>query len=289
MKFAVQHTTRYEYESPVIDSFNDAHLCPVSDDFQKCDEFELVITPHVSAVLRRLDFYTNQVHHFEVMIPHSSLEVTAKSHVTTYVDQRDFLSPSNPGELPQLVLDERYYDFLHQSERVALTTPVLHEAAQLGIRGLDVQLQVERIMNFIYGNFEYSPGATQVETPVESILESRLGVCQDFAHVMIALCRASGIPARYVSGYFYVNSTTGSAEIQADDNTASHAWVECYLPGIGWVGYDPTHNRRVNTLYVKVAIGRDYADVRPLAGTYRGASIAKLYVHVYVREISSES
>lgn len=279
MKFSVQHLTRYSYDSPVQDSFNDAHLCPVSNDQQDCEAFRLDITPSASALMRRLDFYTNQVHHFEVMPPHERLEVLASSVVRTYDDTRDFSVASDPAILPNLVVDERYYDFLHQSDRVSLSTPIVHEASLLQLKGLDVQEQVERIMAFIYKEFVYCPGATQVETPVETVMELRRGVCQDFAHVMLAMCRVSGIPSRYISGYFYVER---SREGSSDDNSASHAWVECFLPGIGWVGYDPTHNRRVSSTYIKVAVGRDYVDVRPLAGTYRGSSHAELSVDVQV-------
>jgi transglutaminase-like putative cysteine protease len=131
-------------------------------------------------------------------------------------------------------------------------------------------------------DFEYVPGSTQVGSPVSQVFEQRQGVCQDFAHLMIALCRVVGIPARYVSGYFYIARTVGGS---ADDNSVSHAWVECCLPGIGWVGYDPTHNRRVGTTYIKVAIGRDYADVRPLAGTFRGETVAQMEVSVRVERL----
>jgi len=279
MQFLVQHSTHYHYESPVHDSFNDAHLCPVSDDWQRCDDFELEIQPSSPSLLRRLDFYTNQVHHFEVMEAHRELRVVARSRVTTYADTRDFSVPSDPQILPSLVMDERYYDFLHQSDRVSLSTPVRHTFSELSLEGMDVQAQVERIMDYVYSEFTYSPGVTQVETSVDRVLEMKQGVCQDFAHVMLALCRVAGIPARYVSGYFYVERPVSGSE---DDNSASHAWVECFLPGIGWVGYDPTHNRRVSPIYIKVAMGRDYADVRPLAGTYRGSAKAELSVEVSV-------
>lgn len=285
MQLSVLHTTRYDYQSPVSDSFNDAHLCPVSDDFQVCEQFELKIDPGPVGVLRRLDFYTNQVHHFEILQAHAHLEVAAYSVVTTYTDTRNVAVFSDPKSLAGLVMDERYYDFLHRSERVSLSTPVLHSVRQLELTG-DVRERVERIMSHIFENFTYSPGATQVETPVERVLDLKQGVCQDFAHVMIAFCRAEGIPARYVSGYFYTERC-GAGTL--DDNSASHAWVECYLPGIGWVGYDPTHNRQVSEIYIKVASGRDYVDVRPLAGTYRGASTAELSVDVKVMRLDNNS
>jgi transglutaminase-like putative cysteine protease len=283
MYFSVTHTTCYKYSKVVTDSFNDAHLCPVSDNFQICEEFLLETNPSVKTVLRRLDFYTNQVHHFEVLEPHRLLQVVAKSKVITNEDFRDYTVISDACTLKELLKDEQYYDFLQASERVALSSPVLFELSHLQLEKSDVRLHAEGIMRFIYTDFEYSSGSTQVDTPVNRVLETRKGVCQDFAHLMIALCRASGIPTRYVSGYFYVEKRMTET---ADDNSASHAWVECFLPCIGWVGYDPTHNRRVDSTYIKLAIGRDYADVRPLAGTYKGSSSAELSVDVQVVKIT---
>lgn len=284
MQFSVQHITRYKYAKPVWDSINDAHLCPVSDELQSCESFELKITPEHSSILRRLDFYTNQVHHFEVMEPHDSLQVVACSQLETWADSRDFSCACPLDLLSGLDRDERYYDFLASSQRVALSPMIQHEAKEI-VDGIDdVRLQVEAIMRFIYQQFRYAPGSTHVSSNVLQVFTHKRGVCQDFAHVMIALCRSIGIPARYVSGYFYIEkSVTGSAS----DNTASHAWVECYLPRIGWVGYDPTHDRRVDSSYIKVAVGRDYVDVRPLAGTYRGGAVAQMEVQVQVKSLST--
>lgn len=282
MRFSVQHRTAYTYTAPVRDSFNDVRLCPVSDEFQRCLFFELDITPPSNSVLRRLDFYTNQVHHFEVMEPHSSLEVVARSEVETFEDVRDLSVACPVTGLSGLDQDERYYDFLNASQRVVLPPMVEHEAKEIVDRNTDVRLQVESVMAFIFSEFAYEPGSTSVDTDVMQVLSQKRGVCQDFAHVMIGLCRAVGIPARYVSGYFFVEKPVSGS---MDDNTESHAWLECFLPSIGWVGYDPTHNRRVDATYIKLGVGRDYSDVRPLAGTFRGAGIAELSVSVEVARI----
>lgn len=282
MKFEVQHRTSYIYDSPVQDSFNEAYLCPVSDQFQLCHAFDLEISPSGASILRRLDFYTNQVYSFELVEPHDRLDVIARSTVETFADSRDFGSCSDPRVLKDLLQDEWLYDFLHASERVPLGPMVIHEAKGLLPAIEDVQAAVARIMDFVYSEFTYDPGATVVETPMTDVFANRRGVCQDFAHVMIALCRAVGIPARYVSGYFWMEeSRVGTV----DDNTVSHAWVDCFLPGIGWAGYDPTHNRRTNDIYVKVAVGRDYSDVRPLSGAYRGNPRAEMDVNVSVKRL----
>ena len=282
MKFSIRHTTSYHYSQPVCDSFNDAHLCPVSDDFQECQTFDLEINPPSSSVLRRLDFYMNQVHHFEVMEPHDSLSVTARSLVETFPDTRDQSAPIPLLSLSGLDRDERYYDFLSTSCRVRLGSMWTHEAETI-VRGTDdVRFRAEAIMHFIYEAFDYVAGSTHVASTIEEVFPQRRGVCQDFAHIMIALCRAAGIPSRYVSGYFYVDRPV---DHPANNSAVSHAWVECFLPGVGWVAYDPTHNRRAGDTYIELAMGRDYADVRPLAGTYRGAAEVKMDVSVLVERV----
>ncbi|MEM8866727.1 MAG: transglutaminase family protein [Verrucomicrobiota bacterium] len=282
MKYSILHRTIYTYASPVVDSYNDAHLCPVSDDRQCCESFALEIDPGNPPVLKRLDFYTNQVHHFELVTAHEKLEVAARSVVETYEDERDLDAPCSLNQLDGLGMDERFYDFVNPSERITILPMMIHEARELAKRSACLQETIAEVLKFIAEGFTYTPGATNVETPGEEVFWHRKGVCQDFAHVMIALCRSMKIPTRYVSGYFYSEKATKGT---VDDNTESHAWVECYLPEIGWVGYDPTHNRRVDLHYIKVASGRDYADVRPLSGTFRGESAAELRVEVEVERL----
>ncbi|HKK17654.1 MAG TPA: transglutaminase family protein, partial [Opitutales bacterium] len=204
MEFEVQHRTAYSYDSPVRDSINEAWLCPVSDSLQICRDFELKIEPEGAKVLRRLDFYTNQVHSFELVEPHDRLEVISRSRVETFPDRRDFTLPSDPARLPGLLREEWFYDFLHASKYVSIIPMVLHEARQITEPMQDVQRGVGQIMAYLHDNFTYSKGVTAVETSFVELFEKRKGVCQDFAHVMIALCRSVGIPARYVSGYFWV-------------------------------------------------------------------------------------
>lgn len=284
MKFHLEHRTRYDYGGPVFDSVNEALLCPASNDLQICHDFELLIQPFCANVLRRIDFFTNQVHHFELHEPHATLEVCARSTVETLIDARNFGVPSPTGGLQGLGHKEAFYDFLSASERVQLVPMMLHEAREVVGSFEDTQFAAEQLMHFVFAHFTYTRGVTGVETNVIQVFNRREGVCQDFAHVLIALCRSVKIPTRYVSGYFYVDT---AGDEPALDNTASHAWVECYLPEIGWVGYDPTHNRRVDATYIKVAIGRDYTDVRPLAGTFRGQHSAQMDVSVTVRALAT--
>ncbi len=146
-----------------------------------------------------------------------------------------------------------------------------------GGRG-DVWGDVRRICQHVFRTFAYKPRATGVGTRATDALKLRSGVCQDFAHVALGLCRCSGIPARYVSGYFI------KSQRHPDEEEASHAWIEAFVPGYGWAAYDPTHDRPADERYVKVAAGRDYGDIRPVSGTYRGGKTRSLNVEVQVRE-----
>jgi transglutaminase-like putative cysteine protease len=137
---------------------------------------------------------------------------------------------------------------------------------------------VRRICQHVYRTFAYKPRSTGVATVATDAIAQRSGVCQDFAHVALGMCRCSGIPARYVSGYFI------KVQRRPGEEEASHAWIEAFVPGYGWAAYDPTHDRAADERYVKVASGRDYGDIRPVSGTYRGGKTRSLEVEVRLRE-----
>jgi transglutaminase-like putative cysteine protease len=172
---------------------------------------------------------------------------------------------------------EHYFDFLHDSNFVSLEQEIWRESVDALPNGVsDLWQDTLAIGAHIKRTFTYTPRHTTVNTRPAEVVLSRQGVCQDFAHVMLGICRTHGIPARYVSGYFF------NPNRNPEDIEASHAWVEVYLPGHGWKGFDPTHNRPADTRYVKVAIGRDYDDIRPLNGTFRGSGTRELAVEVRV-------
>ena len=174
---------------------------------------------------------------------------------------------------------ELHAEFLTDSHYVPLDVELWRESqdALSGGRS-DVWSDVQQMCRHIFRNFAYKPRTTGVGTDATAALRLRSGVCQDFAHIALGLCRSSGIPARYVSGYF-VNSVRRTGE-----DEASHAWIEAFVPGYGWAGFDPTHDRPADDRYIKVASGRDYADIRPVSGTYRGGKTRSLSVEVRVRE-----
>jgi transglutaminase-like putative cysteine protease len=276
----VSHLTRYTYEGPVQDSFNEARLQPFSDDLQQVREFSFRINPE-SQVRDYPDFYSNCVHYFDVPEPHESLEVESVSRVQTLPDPRGPVPEVGPSALGTSQIKELHFDFLHASEFVSLGAEIWREAVDALPEGpRDVWIDTVLIGEHIHRNCKYTPLSTNVNTRALEVLRKKQGVCQDFAHLMLALCRMHGIPARYVSGYF-LNQHKLPGEIEA-----SHAWIEVFIPGYGWKGYDPTHRRESDTRYVKLAVGRDYADIRPVGGTFRGRGTRQMVVEVSVQRIA---
>lgn len=277
----VRHLTHYHYHDKVWDSFNEARLHPMNDKTQKCLDFQLHITP-AAKVRDYPDFHGNCIHYFDVPQEHSELYVEAISMVQTRPDDRGPVISENPlSALGGGTVVEDYFDFLHDSAYVSLETDIWREAVDALPQGVtDLWADTLTIGQHIYKNFRYTSSLTTVNTKPAEVVRTRKGVCQDFAHLMLGMCRSFGIPARYASGYFY-NYNRAPYEIEA-----SHAWVEVYLPNYGWKGFDPTHNRIPDTRYVKLAVGRDYGDIRPLNGSFRGKGTREMRVEVQVtREV----
>lgn len=277
MKLSVLHRTRYEYTSAVSASYNEAHLQPTSSDGQECHSFLLRVLP-ATRLSHYNDFYNNVVHFFEVPDPHDSLSVEANSIVTT-IDTRvaGDATVATLDRLPSLIEMDRCYDFLQMSPYVSVEPDVWRLAMDATVGQTDVWQTSLSIMRFIHAHFAYVPLSTDVKTHMSEVIQQRRGVCQDFAHVMLGMCRTLKIPARYVSGYLYNGPTEHLIGAQA-----SHAWCEVFLPGIGWRGLDPTNNQQPNEHYVKIGVGRDYADIVPLKGHYRGTPVRAMRVDVSV-------
>ena len=172
---------------------------------------------------------------------------------------------------------EECYDFIQSSKHVEIDATAWRLAVDATLGETDAWQAAVKIMRFIHSTFEYEPAATTIHTPVAQVIEHRKGVCQDFTHVMLGMCRALKIPARYVSGYLY----NGPLD-QLEGAQASHAWCEVYIPDFGWRALDPTNDQQADDRYIKVAIGRDYADIVPVQGSYRGAGSKKMTVEVNV-------
>ena len=280
MRLSVRHLTRFLYDGNARDSYNDARLCPISDPLQRCESFKLRVAPHV-LVNTYHDFYHNRVDHFEIHDEHPSLEVESVAVVETKPDPRGPVTKEYPfNTLDDPSIDENYFDFLTETHYVSLDAEVWREGIDLMPQGVkDIWADSVNVGRHIYKTFKYESKSTSVNTRMIEALRDRRGVCQDFAHVMIAICRTQVIPARYVSGYFF-NDNRGEDEVEA-----SHAWVEVFLPYFGWKGFDPTHDRQSDERYIKLAVGRDYADIRPISGSFRGKGTKEMTVDVRVNKV----
>ncbi len=285
MKFySVRHLTKFVYSAPVSESVMETRMHPRSDSNQRCLAFSLSVSPRCRVFSYR-DHLGNQVQHFNIPGDHSQLVIIAESLVEqqTLAPVPDFLAPEAWAELDALLRDGDYWEMLLPSEFAARTPALLRLAAELEVRRRDDPLLLVRELNGrLYEYFRYVPRSTRVDSPIDEAIASREGVCQDFAHTMIALIRTLGIPCRYVSGYLYQVPSDVSAGHDRSLPDATHAWVEVFLPHLGWVGFDPTNNLTTHERHIRTALGRDYADVPPTHGIYRGRTKTELSVAVRV-------
>ena len=282
MFYAIRHFTRYRYSHPIRQSLMEVRMHPRSESAQRCFTFQLSVSPR-ARIFSYTDHLGNLVHHFDVPAQHNQLTIIADALVD--VDPPSELPPSLGLEawddLDNMVLREDYWDMLMPSY-FARTSPELKILAkELGVDKRDGRdpLNLLRSLNAdIYRTFTYVKKSTAVDSPIEDALSSRQGVCQDFAHIMISLVRELRIPCRYVSGYLHHNSE--HADRSGDG--ATHAWVEALLPGLGWIGFDPTNDLLAGGRHIRTAVGRDYSDVPPTVGTMKGRAQTELQVRVRV-------
>jgi transglutaminase-like putative cysteine protease len=282
MLYAIRHFTRYRYSHAVWQSMMEVRMHPISEDNQRCFVFQLSVKPR-ARIFGYTDSYGNLVHHFD--LPSRHRELTIISDALVNVDGQ----PSIPelmdyevwSDLEQLVEKKDYWDMLMPSH-FARPSPELEELAkEIGATERDGRSPLAFLQDLAAGvhrSLSYVKKSTAVRSPIEHALRSRQGVCQDFAHVMIALVRNAKIPCRYVSGYLY----RGSENAHPSADGATHAWVEALLPGRGWIGFDPTINRLVGEGHIRTAIGRDYASVPPTMGVMKGKADTQLQVRVRV-------
>lgn len=309
MYFHIVHTTEYEYSEPAVESYTELRVRPRNTLKQVVQRHYTLVEPRVPMESYD-DYYGNFVEFLSVPFRHRKLVVTSRSAVETrampdpltgldlYVSEAVRLAWPYRREL---------YDFLMPSEHARFHPGVREIAGDLFTPGGSYVDAVQALNALFTREFKYQPGVTDVRTPIEDVISSRQGVCQDFAHIMIAVLRCAGLPARYVSGYIETDAAATQSEAQlqsgavvdleeadADDKplvgaTASHAWVELFTPNGQWVGLDPTNNILEGERHVQIAIGRDYADVPPLRGVFKGAQRQLLSVHVSVRRSRTET
>jgi transglutaminase-like putative cysteine protease len=283
MFYAIRHLTRYRYSAPVWQSMLEVRMQPRSENRQRCFTFRLSVNPR-ARIFSYMDYLGNQVHHFDLPSRHRELTIVADALVN--IDPTEAWPASVPyeawEELAAIIDQEDHWQMIMPSHYARTSPPLEKLACELGVDhggGRDLLTLLRDINSGIYRAFEYGKLTTAVNSPIEHSLESRQGVCQDFAHIMIVLVRNLRIPCRYVSGYLH----HAVAQDRSSEG-ATHAWVEALVPSLGWVGFDPTNDVVVGTRHIRTAIGRDYADVPPTVGTMKGQAETELQVRVRVSE-----
>jgi transglutaminase-like putative cysteine protease len=285
MQYRIRHLTRFTYTAPVRESVMELRMQPLEHARQRCLSFQAT-TSQRARIFAYRDHYGNAVHYFDIPARHARLDVSVESAVDVQPapDLPRRLHAEDWQALDALEASGEYLDWLLPSQ-FARSTPSLDQfALAIGFgRTADPLTVLRSLTGTIYAQFSYEPSTTRVDSPIDDALRGRAGVCQDFAHIMIALARRSGIPARYVSGYIAPRQST---QDRAGDSM-THAWVECFLPGHGWTGFDPTNNTLASDRHIAVAIGRDYADVPPTRGVFKGGAGSELRVAVAVTPAAS--
>ncbi len=291
VQYQVRHSTAYAYGGTVAHAHHLLHLSPRMTATQTCLEHSLEFWPQGTLSAPAQDAFGNQVTRLEMDRPHGNLEVTTRMRVSLAPRPAGDPASSRPWEL---VRDDLRYDatpvnpdalealrYRPQSAYVPIKSVFEHYARDCFTPGLPILLGAEALMRKIHTEFSYAQGETDIGTRLLDVLNTRRGVCQDFAHFMIACLRSFGLAARYVSGYLHNRPSDGGAELTGAD--ASHAWVAVYAPPFGWVELDPTNNLRVDQEHVVLAWGRDFDDVSPMRGVILGGGSQSLEVGVTVQ------
>lgn len=291
-RYRLVHSTEFLYDGPVTESYNEVRLRPIDDEQQSCLSFRLVTSPPSRGASFR-DAYGNWIHQFNILGDHRRLKIEAESVVLAHEAPRPAPVTSSLAELDELrgELFEEYFDFVAPSAFV----PYLRELGDIlksaeFLSDGSVLGFVQASSDYIHQNFAYVKGATHVHSSVTDSLALKAGVCQDFAHLLLGVVRMRGVPARYVSGYM-VPGDAANADTKQEEvigGQASHAWAEAFVPGAGWLPLDPTLGKPVGLRHIRVAYGRDYGDVPPVRGVYKGRAGQQLSVDVRVRPALDE-
>jgi transglutaminase-like putative cysteine protease len=286
-RYHLVHITDFGYDGPVSESYNELRLRPIQDERQSCLSFRIMTTPQANGTSYR-DAYGNSVYQFNVLQEHRELRIEAESIVLTHDIAKNRDESLKLADLDSLNQDlgEEYYEFIAPTGYVP-HLPELREFIEGAEKtsGDDAIAFVTALSDLIHERFQYLPGATQVHSSIADSLSISAGVCQDFAHLLLGAVRMRGFPARYVSGYLVPQGTATPAGKQEEviGGQASHAWAEVLIGDNGWIGFDPTLGGPVGLRHVRLAYGRDYGDVAPVRGVYKGHAGQRLSVDVRVR------
>jgi transglutaminase-like putative cysteine protease len=302
MDYRITHKTKYLYEEPSSLSYNEARLAPRTFKHrlfnQTCLSSELVVEPTWSDQRERVDFFGNSVYYFTIRQPHEKTIITATSEVRVEstetfrskepLAQLHQIAPhSPPWEQVRSHLQNRLEPELLEARQFTLNSPMITVFPELAAYATPsftparpILEAIGDLMGRIFHDFDFVPGATTIATPLSEVLQERRGVCQDFAHFMLACVRSQGLAARYISGYIETLPPPGKEKLVGAD--ASHAWCAVYVPELGWIDFDPTNNLIPQEQHITLTWGRDFSDVTPLKGVFfsNGEHILRVSVDV---------
>lgn len=290
MIFNVSHTTKYKYNAPVSYCHNIATLRPRESKGQQLLAYKIQVSPEPSELSEREDFFGNFLTRFSIQTEHQVLKVTTKSKILR--DYSQFRDSFDSPACKNITLNDALYtlklvspevldakQYVLESIFIRRTDDSIRNYAELSYHGnRSVFEATYELMQRIYTDFEFVPGFTSISTPINEVMQEKKGVCQDFAQIAIACVRSIGLPARYVSGYIETMPPVGKEKLIGAD--ASHAWFSVFIPGFGWVDFDPTNNQIPADQHLVVGWGRDYYDVPPLKGVVYGSGKSELKVAV---------
>ena len=288
MQYDINHTTSYQYEEDINSCVMSLCMQPRNHRGQTVSSFLIHTTP-ITAFSVEFDAFGNRHHFFDIDHPHDQLVITVSATI-----ERAMQDPPNDtfslpheswSELKALENNWDMWEFLRFTELTTVSTALNQWLGSVSLADEgDPYTRLKTLTQYMFKTFDYQPGSTHVDSTIDHLLEIQAGVCQDYAHLMIAVARSWGIPARYVSGYLY---DTDEQTLRAAN--ATHAWVECWLPQLGWMPFDPTNAKVDDENLITVAIGRDYRDVAPSRGITFGGGRSELSVGVNVKRQWTES
>ncbi len=281
MFYSIRHVTRFRYSAPVHESVMELRMQPRSEGPQALRSFQISTNPRAQ-LYAYTDYLGNAVYHFNVLRAHEELRIEAQAivEVANFSPPPESADPLEWQRYNPYNLTDLHYDLLEPSKFARESSAFSKFMDETGLEHPqgDPLSALRHLNKTIYDRFEYESGITQVHSPIEVALGARRGVCQDFAHIMIAVARSWGVPARYVSGYLHHRRK----DKDRSSEDATHAWVEAYLPSLGWIGLDPTNDIFAGERHIRAAVGRDYADVPPTRGTFKGDAESELAIAVTV-------
>lgn len=275
--YKIKHLTRYTYSSSVIDCTNQIMLYPVVDSQLEVRNHELHIT-NDPAVETFIDYFGNHVGVFSIIKPHTELLIESILEVITKpisFPTDDMDAASQWAVLANLEYNTFFMDFL-KPEIFSSSEEVKTKLKEFISQEKTPLENAKALSTYVFNNFNYQKGITNIGTKTDEVWKLKAGVCQDFAHILLIFLRMFKIPSRYISGYICPKGKEMRGE------GATHAWVEAYIPNFGWLGLDPTNNCIVNDQHVKLATGRSFADCTPVKGTYKGSGEHTLEVSVQI-------